>query len=87
MVVVSGRVTHGLDAHLLADATTDEGSAGKTAPLHGAELTAAEVSCHAGSGKHRASKGGTSKTHGQCEGAPATSGLEELLLGEEVSVR
>ena len=87
VVVVGGRVAKGLDAHLLTDAAASEGSATEHAPLHGAELATAEVSSHAGSAEKHGSEAGTSETHGEAEGAPAASGLEELLLREEEAVR
>ncbi len=86
VVVVGSRVTHGLDAHLVTDAAASQSSATDHAPLHGAELTTAEVSSHTGSAEKHGSGTCTSETHGEAEGAPATLSFEESLLGEEVAV-
>ena len=86
VVVVALRVAESLDAHLGADEATSEGSTADLGPLHGAELSAAEVRSETGSAHEHGGRSSSSESHSGSESAPATLSLKELFLAEEEAV-
>ena len=75
-----------LDAGLTTNEATEDGSATEHTPLHGLELTTAEMGSNTRAAHNDSCSAHAGEAHSKTEGAPATLSFKEIILAEKESV-